>query len=203
MATSHGKPACINVSTHVPTQDDNIHAAIPMRSAAKHSRSAKNYAHEQPHVAEHQGRTDYASKRAHPQPPHTQTRGTFHRRLQPLHTEKRNVSCSGFLPKTHPVQHECSPYNTFRSITCLTRMSQQTWQQNMTAIMQPTSQASTSLRHHFPITSVHHHFQFPRSPLPYEGDTPCVKKYVLEHNPLDFTQLFELSFSLGPKTCVR
>ena len=33
-----------------------------------------------------------------PQPPHT--RGTFHRRLQPLYTEKRKVSCSGFLPKT-------------------------------------------------------------------------------------------------------
>ena len=28
------------------------------------------------------------------------TRGTFHRRLQPLYTEKHQVSCSGFLPKT-------------------------------------------------------------------------------------------------------
>ena len=28
------------------------------------------------------------------------TRGTFHRRLQPLYTEKHKVSCSGFLPKT-------------------------------------------------------------------------------------------------------
>ena len=32
-----------------------------------------------------------------PHPPHT--RGTFHRRLQPLHTEKHKVSCSGFLPQ--------------------------------------------------------------------------------------------------------
>ena len=38
------------------------------------------------------------SKRSKPQPPHT--RGTFHRRLQPLYTEKYKVSCSGFLPTT-------------------------------------------------------------------------------------------------------
>ena len=112
-----------------------------------------------PHVAEHQGRTDSTPKRPQPHPPHTG--GTFHRRLQPLDTEKHNVSCSGLLPKTHPMQHECGHYNAVCSITCLTRMSQQTWQQNMTAIMQPTSQVSTSLRHHFP----RHHF--PRSPLPF------------------------------------
>ena len=39
--------------------------------------------------------------------------GTFHRRLQPLYTEKRTVSCSGFLPKTTPVQHSCSHDNAF------------------------------------------------------------------------------------------
>ena len=38
------------------------------------------------------------SKRSKPQPPHT--RGTFHRRLQRLYTEKHKVSCSGFLPTT-------------------------------------------------------------------------------------------------------
>ena len=48
---------------------------------------------EQPHVAE----------RSQPQPPHT--RGTFHCHLQPLCTEKRMVSCSGFLPNTSPMQH--------------------------------------------------------------------------------------------------
>ena len=37
-------------------------------------------------------------KRPQPHPPHT--RGTFHRRLQPLYTEKHKVSCSGFLLKT-------------------------------------------------------------------------------------------------------
>ena len=37
-------------------------------------------------------------ERPQPQPPHR--RGTFHRRLQPLYTEKHKVSCSGFLPTT-------------------------------------------------------------------------------------------------------
>ena len=48
------------------------------------------------------------------------------------------VSCSGFLPKTKPMQHSCSYYFAFRSITWqLTRISLRTWQQSMTTIMQP------------------------------------------------------------------
>ena len=38
------------------------------------------------------------TNRPQPQPPHK--RGTFHRRLQPLYTEKHKISCSSFLPKT-------------------------------------------------------------------------------------------------------
>ena len=49
------------------------------------------------------------TKRPQPHPPHT--RGTFHRRLQPLYTEKHKVSCSGFLPTTHGMQHSCSHSN--------------------------------------------------------------------------------------------
>ena len=44
--------------------------------------------------------------RPQPHPPHR--RGTFHRRLQPLYTEKHKVSCSGFLPKTEPLQHHAA-----------------------------------------------------------------------------------------------
>ena len=55
-----------------------------------------------------------------PHPPHTQ--GTLHRCLQPLDTEKYKVSCSSFLPKTKPMQHSCSHYNAFCSITWQTRM---------------------------------------------------------------------------------
>ena len=74
-------------------------------------------------------------KRPQPQPPHTG--GTFHRRLQPLYTEKHMVSCSGFLLNTSPMQHSCSHHNAFCSMTWLTRMYLRTWQHQMTTIMQP------------------------------------------------------------------
>ena len=51
-------------------------------------------------------RNNSRQKRPQPQPPHR--RGTFHRRLQPLYTEKHKVSCSGFLPKTEPLQHHAA-----------------------------------------------------------------------------------------------
>ena len=46
------------------------------------------------------------ANRPQPHPPHR--RGTFPRRLQPLYTEKHKVSCSGFLPKTEPLQHHAA-----------------------------------------------------------------------------------------------
>ena len=49
-------------------------------------------------VAKHIEGTNSRQRRPQPHPPHT--RGTSHRRLQPLYTEKHKVSCSGFLPKT-------------------------------------------------------------------------------------------------------
>ena len=52
------------------------------------------------------------TKRPQPHPPHT--RGTFHRRLQPLYTEKDKVSFSSFLPTTHGMQHSCSHSNIFQ-----------------------------------------------------------------------------------------
>ena len=74
-------------------------------------------------------------KRSKPHPPHTG--GTFHGRLQPLYTEKRMVSCSGILPKTKPMQHSCSHYNAFCSMTWLTCMRLRTWHHQITTIMQP------------------------------------------------------------------
>ena len=69
---------------------------------------------QQTHRTTHTGTTIVAkhiegTKRPQPHPPHT--RGTFHRRLQPLYTEKHKVSCSGFLPTTLPMQHSCSHDN--------------------------------------------------------------------------------------------
>ena len=51
-------------------------------------------------------RNNSRMKRPQPQPPHSG--GTFHRRLQPLYTEKHQVSCSGFLPNTKPQQHHAA-----------------------------------------------------------------------------------------------
>ena len=51
-------------------------------------------------------RNNSRQKRPQPQPPHR--RGTFHRRLQPLYTEKHKVSYSGFLPNTKPMQHHAA-----------------------------------------------------------------------------------------------
>ena len=59
------------------------------------------------HRTTHTGRTTRCkthrrnnSRTKRPQPHPSHRRGTFHRRLQPLYTEKHKVSCSGFLPKT-------------------------------------------------------------------------------------------------------
>ena len=80
-------------------------------------------------------RNNSRTKRPQPHPSHT--RGTFHRRLQPLYTEKHKVWCSGFLPKTEPMQHSCSHYNAFRNIPWQTRTYLRTWQHQMTTMKQP------------------------------------------------------------------
>ena len=41
----------------------------------------------------------------------------FHRRLQPLYTEKHKVSCSSLLPKRKPMQHSCGHYNNNQATT--------------------------------------------------------------------------------------
>ena len=76
--------ANLHLSTHMATPDDNNHAAIPMRSATTDSR---NYAHRHNHPLQNRGGTHSRQKRPQPHPPHT--RGTFHRRLQPLYTGKK------------------------------------------------------------------------------------------------------------------
>ena len=90
----------------------------PMQHSCSHSNAICNHSfkkRKEPRTqAEHgtttrcrtQRRNQSRPDRPQPQPPHT--RGTFHRRLQPLYTEKYKVSCSGFLPNTSPIQHLCS-----------------------------------------------------------------------------------------------
>ena len=100
-ATSPRKPAHIYTHNNTRTPNDNSHAAIPMRSATGDSKTPFNYAHTSTPKAASSHRYTAAKKMTNrPQPHPSHTRGTFHRRLQPLYTEKHKVSCSGFLPKT-------------------------------------------------------------------------------------------------------
>ena len=123
-----------HASTHMATPDDNNHATkcdlqpqIQETHRTTHTGTTTG--------CRTQRRNRLNSKRSKPHPPHTQ--GTFHRRLTQLYTEKYKVSCSSFLPKRKPMQHSCSHYNVFYSMTWLTRMHLRTWQHQRTTIMQP------------------------------------------------------------------
>ena len=122
--------------THMATQHENIHAnihcdlqpQIPKHPTTTHTNAPKA-------ASTHRYNAGTKNiKMNGPHPPHTQ--GTFHRGLQPLHTEKHKVSCSGSLPKSDPMQHSCRYYNAFCSITSLTRISLRTWQHSMKTFMQ-------------------------------------------------------------------
>ena len=100
-AASTRKLAPIYAQNNTRTADDKSHAAIPMRSATGDSKTAYNYAHTTTPKAASSHRYTAAKKTTNrPQAQPSHARGTFHRRLQPLYTEKHKVSCSGFLPKT-------------------------------------------------------------------------------------------------------
>ena len=95
---------------------------------------------QEPHRTTHTGtttrckthrRNNSRQKRPQPHPPHR--RGTFHRRLQPLYTEKHKVSCSGFLPKTLPMQHSCSHSNAICNHSFKNRIELRTQEQPLVA----------------------------------------------------------------------
>ena len=101
--------------THMATQHENIHADITLRSTTADSKTPYNYAHTHTNAPKAASTHCFKMNGSHP----SYTRGTFHRRLQPLYTEEHKVSCSGFLPKSNPMQHSCSYYDAFWSITSL------------------------------------------------------------------------------------
>ena len=118
-----------------------------------------------------QRRNRLTSKRSKPQPPHT--RCTFHRRLKPLYTEKCKVSCSGFLPKTKPMQHSCSHYKAICNHKFKKRIELRTQLQELRHHL-PSSPPpfTTSLPHHFPSSpllflTTSHRPHLPSSPLPF------------------------------------
>ena len=81
------------------------------------------------------------TKRPQPQPPHR--RGSFHRRLQPLYTEKHTVSCSGFLPNTKPMQHHAAITMRFAAST---RKLAPIYAQNNTRTPNDNSHAAIPMR---------------------------------------------------------
>ena len=83
-----------------PFQCD-LQAQIP-----KHPITTHTQAHPKQLEATVTMRQKRKANRPQPHPPHR--RGTFHRRLQPLYTEKHKVSCSSFLPNTKPMQHHAA-----------------------------------------------------------------------------------------------
>ena len=122
--------------------------------------------------------TEEEPKRPQPQLPYTG--GTFHRRLQPLHTEKHKVSCSGFLPKTKPMQHPCSHYNAIcnHSFKMGHRTTDAALRTTSPFPSSPLPFLTTSLPHHFPssplpVVTTSHRPRVPASPLPFITTSLC------------------------------
>ena len=98
-----------------------LSATLPMQHSCSHSNAICNHSFKKRIELRRQKHTQSSFKaqlqcgkkkttnRPQPQPSHR--RGSFHRRLQPLYTEKHKVSCSGFLSTTLPMQHSCSHSN--------------------------------------------------------------------------------------------
>ena len=121
-------------------------------------------------------------ERPQPQPPHR--RGTFHRRLQPLYTEKRKVSCSSHFPSSPlPFITASLPHHFPSSpLPIVTASLPHHFPSSplpfiITSLLHhfpssPLPIVTTSLRHHFPssplpfLTTSHRH-RFPSSPLPF------------------------------------
>ena len=99
-------------------------------------------------------RNNSRMKRPQPHPPHT--RGTCHRRLQPLYTEKHKVSCSGFLPNSPLAFVTASLPHHFPSLpprfvtTSLPHHFPSSPRPIVTTSLRPLPFLTTSLPHHFP-----------------------------------------------------
>ena len=126
--------ANLHVSTHVATSDDDNHAAISLRSATTDSKNAKNYTHrnnrslqntEEEHIRDRNDRS--RNRRTHEVP--------FIAGCS--HFARKNTRFRAPASSTKPIEHSCSHYNAFCSISWLTRISLRTWQHQMTTIMQP------------------------------------------------------------------
>ena len=92
-AASRGKPAPIYTRGNIKWRQWSSHSNEICNQRFK---NRKNYAHRHNTRCKTHRRKNSLTKRPQPHPSHR--RGTFHRRLEPLYTEKKDW-CSGFLPK--------------------------------------------------------------------------------------------------------
>ena len=132
---SQHQVANLHVSTHMATWQHQMTTIMQPFQCDLQPQIPKHpiTTHAQAHPKQLEATVTMRQKKANrpqPQPPHTGS--TFHRRLQPLYTEKHKVSCSRFLPNTSPMQHSCSYYNAFRSIRWQTCTYLRTWQHGNT-----------------------------------------------------------------------
>ena len=174
--------ANLHLSTHRTTPEHQMTTVMQpfqcdlFAQIPKHPITTHTQAHPKQLEATVTLRQKKTTNRPQPQPPHR--RGSFHRRLQPLYTEKHKVSCSGFLPNS--------------SLPFLTTSHRHHFPSSpppfVTASLphyfpsSPLPIVTTSLRHHFPssplpfVTTSHRH-HFPSSPLPF------VTTSLLHHFP--------------------
>ena len=94
--------ANLHLSTHRTTPDHQMTRVMQPFQCDLRAQIPKHptTTHTQAHPKQLEATVTMRQKKANrpqPQPPHR--RGPSHRRLQPLYTEKRKVSCSGLLPK--------------------------------------------------------------------------------------------------------
>ena len=88
--------ANLHVATHMATQMTTIMWPFQCDLQPQIQETQRTMHTGAPPRCRTQRRNQFADeKRPQPQPPHT--RGTFHRRLQPLYTKKQKVWCPGFL----------------------------------------------------------------------------------------------------------
>ena len=80
---------------------------VPRNQSCSHYNAICNRTLQNTLVTKHTSERTARNRRTHELP--------IHRRLQPLCPKKHNVSCSGFLRNTSPMQHSCSHYNAFCS----------------------------------------------------------------------------------------
>ena len=185
--------ANLHLSTHRTTPEQqmtrvmqpfqcDLQPEIPKHPITTHTHTST------PKAASSHRYTAAKKKTNRPQPQPSHTWGTFHRRLQPLYTEKHKVSCSGFLPNSPLAFVTASLPHHFPSspprfvTTSLPHHFPSSPRPIVTTSLRPLPFLTTSLPHHSPssslpfvttslrplpflTTSLPHHS--PSSPLPF------------------------------------